>query len=224
MVSLGFVVILLGGCHLDCCLIANVFDHLVDGHVPKVDVLFLEGCKWVIAHTIEDEPLACLLGSEVFCVAHLLFLVVGDKLFLLGCTDACTQCCRSIRPWACRWSIRSRVVGNHELIFCLRDDTRKVAVALPFSKVGGLQDGEYPPNLSSRLLMASGVMTLAILVMASFCMSSILYVPFFVSLDILLLLVEAVARKFLLLFLPCPRRSAKPMAYAEVNDKDNNKL
>ncbi len=50
--------------------------------------------------------------------------------------------------------------------------------------------------------MASGVMPPAILMMASFCMASILYVPFFVLFDILPLLVEAVAGQFLLLFLP----------------------
>jgi hypothetical protein len=77
-VPLGFVVLLLGGFHLDYCLIVQVFDHQVDGCVPNVDVLFLEGCKCIIAHTIEDELLACLLGSEVFCVACLLFLVVCD--------------------------------------------------------------------------------------------------------------------------------------------------
>ncbi len=50
----------------------------MDGCIPKIDVLFLEGCKCVIAHPIEDELLACLLGSEVLSVAYLLFLVVGD--------------------------------------------------------------------------------------------------------------------------------------------------
>jgi hypothetical protein len=73
-----FVVILLGGCHLDHCLIAQVFDHRVDSHIPKVDELFLEECKCVIAHAIEDELLACLLGSKVLVVAYLLFLVIGN--------------------------------------------------------------------------------------------------------------------------------------------------
>ncbi len=77
-VPLSFVVLLLGGCHLDYCLIAQVFDHQVDGCVPTVDVLFLEGCKCVIAHALENELLACLLGSEVFGVAHLHFLVIGN--------------------------------------------------------------------------------------------------------------------------------------------------
>jgi hypothetical protein len=62
-----------------------------------------------------------------------------------------------------------------------------------------------PPILSLRLSIAYSVMTLAILVMASFCTASIRYVPFFVLLDILPLLVEAVAGQFLLLFLLCPR-------------------
>ena len=60
-----------------------------------------------------------------------------------------------------------------------------------------------PPILSLRLSIAYSVMTLAILVMASFCTASIRYVPFFVLLDILPLLVEAVAGQFLLLFLLC---------------------
>jgi hypothetical protein len=77
-VPLGFVVVLLGGCHLDCCLIAQVFDHQVDGRVPKNDVQFLEGSKCFIAHAIEDELLACLLGSKVLGVAYLLFLVIGN--------------------------------------------------------------------------------------------------------------------------------------------------
>ncbi len=77
-VPLGFIVVLLGGHHHDHFLIAQVFDHQVDGCIPKVDVLFLEVCKCVIAHAIEDELLACLLGFEVFGVAYLLFLVIGD--------------------------------------------------------------------------------------------------------------------------------------------------
>ncbi len=64
-----------------------MLDHRVDGCVPKVDVLFLERCKCVIAHAIEYQFLACFLRSEVFGVAHLLFLVVGHKLLALGCTD-----------------------------------------------------------------------------------------------------------------------------------------
>jgi hypothetical protein len=78
MVPLGFVGVLLGGFHLDCCLIVQVFDHQVGGCIPKVDVLFLEGCKCLIAYAVEDELLACLLGSKVFYVAHVLFLVVGN--------------------------------------------------------------------------------------------------------------------------------------------------
>jgi hypothetical protein len=74
----GFVVILLGGRHLDCCLIVQVFDHQVDGCVPKVNVLFFEGRKCVIAHAVEDELLACLLGSKVLGIAYLLFLVIGN--------------------------------------------------------------------------------------------------------------------------------------------------
>ncbi len=55
-----------------------MFDHQVDGCVPKVDLLFLEGCKCIIVHAVEDELLACLLGSKVFGVAYLLFLVIGN--------------------------------------------------------------------------------------------------------------------------------------------------
>jgi hypothetical protein len=61
--------------------------------------------------------------------------------------------------------------------------------------------------------MASGVMTPAILMRVSFCVASILYVPFFVLLDILLLLVEAVAGQFWLLFLLCPRWRALDISY-----------
>jgi hypothetical protein len=73
-----FLVILLGSRHLDHCLIAQVFDHQVDDCVPKVDVLFLEGCKCVIILSVESELLACLLSSEVFGEAYLLFLVIGN--------------------------------------------------------------------------------------------------------------------------------------------------
>jgi hypothetical protein len=76
--SHALLVILLGGCHPDCCLIAQVFDHQVDGRISKVDVLFLEGSQGVIAHAIEDELFACLLGSAVLGVAYLCFLVVGN--------------------------------------------------------------------------------------------------------------------------------------------------
>jgi hypothetical protein len=36
---LGFIVVLLGGCYPDCCLIAQVFDHRVDSPISKVDLL-----------------------------------------------------------------------------------------------------------------------------------------------------------------------------------------
>jgi hypothetical protein len=60
-----------------------------------------------------------------------------------------------------------------------------------------------PIILFSRLSIASGVMTPAILVMITFCVASILYAPFLVLRDVLPLLVEAVAGQFLLLFLLC---------------------
>ncbi len=63
-------------CHPDCCLIAQVFDHWVDGCISKVDVLLLEGSQDIITHNVEDELFACLLGSKVLGVAYLLFLVV----------------------------------------------------------------------------------------------------------------------------------------------------
>ncbi len=103
------------------------------------------------------------------------------------------------------------------MVFCLRDDAHKVAVVLPFGKVGGLQDGEYLPNLSSRLSIAFGVVTLVILVMASFCTASISFAPFFFLLDIMPLLVEAVAGQFLLLFLLCPRWRALGTSYYLLN-------
>jgi hypothetical protein len=74
-----------------------------------------------------------------------------------------------------------------------------------------------PPILFSRLLIASSVMTPAILVMASFCMASILYALLFVLLDILPLLVEAVAGQLLLLFLLCPRWRALDISYHLLN-------
>ncbi len=74
-----------------------------------------------------------------------------------------------------------------------------------------------PPILSLILLMASGVMTLEILMTASFCLASILYVPFFVLLDILPLLVKAVAGQFLLLFLLYPRWRALGISYYLLN-------
>jgi hypothetical protein len=48
---------------------------------------------------------------------------------------------------------------------------------------------------------------------ASFCLASILYAPFFVLLDILPLLVEAVAGQFLLLFLLCRRWRVLGISY-----------
>jgi hypothetical protein len=74
-----------------------------------------------------------------------------------------------------------------------------------------------PPILSSRVLIAFGVMTPAILMMASFCAASILYAAFFVLLDILPLLVETVAGQFLLLFLLCPRWRALDIIYYLLN-------
>ncbi len=65
--------------------------------------------------------------------------------------------------------------------------------------------------------MASGVMTLAIHVMASFCTASILYASFFVLLDIMPLLVEAGAGQFLLLFLLCSRWRALDISYYLLN-------
>ncbi len=73
------------------------------------------------------------------------------------------------------------------------------------------------PILSSRLLIASSVMTPAILVTTTFYAASILYVPFFVLLDILPLLVEAVTGQFLLLVLLCPRRRALDISYYLLN-------
>jgi hypothetical protein len=49
---------------------------------------------------------------------------------------------------------------------------------------------KIPPILSLRLSIASGVMTSAIFVTASFCAAMFLYTPFLVLLDILPLLVE----------------------------------
>ncbi len=74
-----------------------------------------------------------------------------------------------------------------------------------------------PPVLSLRLSIASVVMTPAILVTASFCAASISYMPFLVLLDILPLLVEAVAGKFLLLLLLCPRWEALDITYYLLN-------
>ncbi len=88
---------------------------------------------------------------------------------------------------------------------------------LPFGKVGGLQDGEYTPNFVLEVVIASGVMTSAILVTATFSAASILYVPFLVLLDMLPLLVEAVAGQFLLLLLLCPRRRALDVSYYLLN-------
>jgi hypothetical protein len=65
--------------------------------------------------------------------------------------------------------------------------------------------------------MASVVMTPAILVMVSFCEASILYAPFFVLLDVLPSLVEAVAGQILLLFLLCPRWRALDISYHLLN-------
>jgi hypothetical protein len=121
---------------------------------------------------------------------------------MLGCADARTQCCHSIRPLVCRWSVQC-VVGNCESIFCLRDDTRKVAIALPFDKVVGLQNCEYPPNFVFKVVNGfrcddSGNPHDGILLHAAW--QAFLHVPFLVLLDILPLLVEAVAGQFLLLF------------------------
>ncbi len=61
------------------------------------------------------------------------------------------------------------------------------------------------------------MMTLAIRVTETFYATTILHVPFLVLLDLLPLLVEAVAGQFLLLFLLCPRWRVLDISYDLLN-------
>ena len=51
--------------------------------------------------------------------------------------------------------LTSTCCQQSQVDICLRDDTHEVAVALLFGKMGGLQDGEYPPNFV--LEIANGI-------------------------------------------------------------------
>jgi hypothetical protein len=81
-------------------------------------------------------------------------------------------------------------------MFCLRDDTRKVALALPFGEVGGLQDDEYTPNFVTEVVNGLQCDDSGNPLDKVFCAASILYAPFFVLLDMLPSLMEAVLGNF----------------------------
>ncbi len=145
----------------------------MDGGVAEIDVLLFEGCECVVAYAVEDEHLPGFLHAEVLGIAELRVLVVCDDLFSLSSADACSECRRCVRSWV-RWCcVCPRVVRDDHPVLVLWDDACEVAVALALVVMVGLQDREYPPDLFSRLLTASGVMAPAILVTVLFWVARI---------------------------------------------------
>ena len=80
------------------------------------------------------RALPSFLHTEVFSVAYLVILVVGNYLLLLSGPDACSECCgcRSRVIWC---QVRPCHIGNDHPVLLVWDDACKVALALALVKV-----------------------------------------------------------------------------------------
>ena len=86
------------------------------------------------------------MGSEVVGVCRLFFLVLGDELFALRCTNPCDEGGGCIRARVRRGDVDPCCITDDNAILFLGDDSCEEAVFLALGKVGGLQLRECPPE------------------------------------------------------------------------------